>query len=509
MRAWALGVIVACAVGAPALSQQAPAPKAAAPATVADFVAAYKRAGSPRMLVHADLAGGTSAQAAAGAQSARSLGAEVERALSQPGVVMVRGMKPLDAEQVRVLRAGDSMAGARLLGNAADADVVLYLRVVETAGAGYTGTFVLADLRRGLALGRHAWDMVPEEGGGVAAGAVRAQAGVIVSKVSEQFARAYPPGGSPVNARRAIVRVAGAYSPEDLAALREGLNAAPGVKAGSAVVRAEDRSGEVHVATLDVVFGGDAEELRRLVHRTVIDQMGMVSEPIDGREGAVAVRLGPLGLSAREKMLVGGSKSSRASAERDRLALAYANAGAPKVAVMFNRAEQAPGAGEGVRVEVGERTRAVPAGPGRESVSGASQSGADAMVMLETSVSERLAQLGVQVRPLSAAQERLAAAPEFKEKAWEDRELAVALGREAEVDVVVCGVATTAEGRVKLSVRAWDVGTGEVLERVEVEGQAPPGEGAELNRRAEELAAMATGKLTAVLAERWEAAPRK
>ncbi len=506
MRAWVLGALMVCATCAPALGQQ-PAPKASQPMT-ADFVAAYKRAGSPRMLVYADFVGGASASAAAGAQAVRSLGAEVERALTQPGVVMARGMKPLDAEQVRVLRAGDSLAGARLLGNAADADVVLYLRVVETAGAGYTGTSVLADLRRGLALGRHAWDMVPEEDGSVAAGAVRAQAGVIVSRVADHFARAYPPGGSPANARRAIVRVAGAYAPEDLAALREGLNAAPGVKAGSVVVRAEDRGDELNVATLDVVFGGDAEELRRLVHRTVIDQMGMVSEPVDGREGAVAVRVGPLALNAREKMLVGGSKTNRVSAQRDRLTLAYANAGSPKVAVMFNRGEALPPEDAGVRVEVGERSRAVPAGPGRESVTGAAQAGGDAMVMLETSVSERLTQLGVQVRPLNAAQERLATGAEFKDRVWDDRELAMALGREAGVDVVVCGVATTAGGRVRLVVRAWDVASGGVLERVEVEAAAPVEEGT-LSRRAEEIAAMATGKLMAVLSDRWETMARK
>lgn len=502
----AVVAVVVLAVAAP--GQERPA-RAGGP--MAEFVPAYQRAGSPRMLVYADFAGGTSVRSAAGAQAVRALGAEVERALAVPGVSLVRAsaVKPLSEEQVRALRGGESYAGARTLGNAADADMVLYLRVVETAQAGYTGTYVLADLRRGAALGRHAWDMVPDESGGVDRAAVREQAAAIVGKVSEQVARAYPPGGSPANARRAVVRIAGAYTPADLAALRAGLNAAPGVKEGSALLRAEDRSAPMHVATLDVVFGGDIDELRRLVHRTIINEMGMASTPIDAREGAVAMRLSPLPLSTRERMLVGGAGSNHTRAERDRLALAYANAGSPKVGVLFSRAQTAPRAGESAPVEVGQRSRATPAGLGRDSAPAAVPQGADAMVMLENAVSERLTQLGVQVSPLAPAQEKLAESPEFKERAWEDRDLALALGREAGVDVVVCGVASTAEGKVRLTVRVWNVKTGEALERVEVDGELPADEGEALNRRAEELAAVTTGRLMTLLSDRWEAVPRK
>jgi hypothetical protein len=503
--------LLAAVLAAVLLAAAAPGQERRAGGPIAEFVAAYQRAGSPRLLVYADFAGGTSARSAAGAQAVRALGAEVERALSVPGVSVVRAstMKPLTPDQLQALRSGESFAGARMLGNAADADMVLYLRVVETAQAGYTGTYVLADLRRGAALGRYAWDMVPGEDGAVEDATIRARVTAIVAKVSEQVARAYPPGGSPANARRAVVRIAGSYTPADLTALRAGLNAAPGVKEGSALLRAEDRTGPVHVATLDVVFGGDIDELRRLVHRTIIDQMGMASDPIDAREGAVAMRLSPLPLSSREKMLVGGVASNRSRAERDRLTLAYANAGSPKVGVLFCRAQAEPPAGGAARVEVGQRSRATPSGLGRDTVVGAVQAGADAMVMLETAVAERMTQLGVQVSPLAPAQERLAASPEFKEKAWEDRDLAVALGREGGVDVVVCGVVTTGGGKVRLTVRAFDVKAGEALERVEVEGDLPVDEGASLNRRAEELAAVTTGRLMTLLSDRWEAMPRK
>jgi hypothetical protein len=509
-----------------------------------DFLDAYKRAGSPRLLIYCDLVG-QSAGAAKKLDDAATitrLGARLEDLFRDPEVIIVEpgAMEALNDQAVETMRRNDSFSAARTLGKAANADIVLYIRLIETAGrnASYTGTYVLADLRRGTSLGRFAWDMVPGPNGEFDAARMTEYARAIARRAIDQFVEAFPAGGTMANARRFVVRVVGDYQVDDLGGFRDALNASTGIKAGSVLLRAEERTDNISVATFELAFTGDIIDLRRITRRAAVEQMGMEATPVDAREGSIGLKLAPLTLSARERMLAGGAKTTRNSTERDRLALAYANAGRPTIAVMFNKptveaeaalpvdASTAPAKGDTVNVVVGERVKVGEGGIStgfaervldRELRNKSDEHHQDAAIdmrVFEDKISERLLQLGLQPRDISAAQIELSAKPEFKDKVWNDRELAYALGKQANAGIVISGIGrlvrTNADSprRAVLTMRAYDVTTGDIVGSTSVQRDLASG-GESFVQAIEDLSAEATAKLVTQMSDVWEAKPRK
>jgi len=497
-----------------------------------NFIAAYKRAGSPRLLVYCDLAG-TSAAGAAPSEVGNTLRAGIEAILRDPEVILLSPpfAQDLGEKQTEALRRGGSYEAARVVGKAANADVVLYLRLIEQAGKSpwYTGTSVLVDLRRGSTLGRFSWDMVPGASGFDAA-QLSGFAKTIAGRTAEHLAQAFPAGGNMTSARRFTVRVVGDYQPEDLTLFRRALDQSTGVKQDSVQVRSEDKTDAGNVATLELMYSGELPDLRRLVRRGVVDQMGMEADLIDAREGSIGLKLLPLTLSAREKLLTGGARNNRNSSERDRLKLAYANASKPSIGVIFNRSlgesgEPVQGAAvDNSEITVGDRVKLGAAGlttgfterflerhlrdPGKEPVDTPMD-----LRVFEDRVCERLLQLGTNLRDLSEAQSALARMPDFKGRQWTDSELALALGRSAQANVLVSAIAQitrAGEGpqRLAVTLRAFDVASGGVIATATVEQTVDKGAEA-LVQAAEEVSAEAVGKLAAQLTDRWEGAARK
>jgi hypothetical protein len=520
----------------PAQGEGTPMPEKAL--NMGDFLSAYKRAGTPRLLIYSDLVG----TSAGGAKTLNDmgtithLGARLEDLFRDPEVIIVSpgAAETLNEQQMEAMRRSGSYEAARTLGKAANADVVLYLRLIEQAGttASYTGTYVLADLRRGTTLGRFSWDMVPGPGGEFDAARMTEYARAIARRAIDQFVEAFPAGGNMANARRFTVRVVGDYLADDLAGLRDALNASTGVKPGSVLVRSEDKTETTNVATLELAYTGEMLDLRRLVRRAVVDQMGMEAGLIDAREGSIGLKLAPLALGARERLLTGGARTNRNGAERDRLKLAYANAKRPTIAVMFNKPTVETdqpivpsAASEGVSVLIGERVNVDAGGVSsgftdrllerelRDQRGERRQAAAIDLRVFEDKVCERLLQLGLQPRDLSQAQVGLSTAPEFKDRAWTDRELAFALGKAANADIVISGVGqVTRKGdepqRVVLTMRAFEVATGDVVGAASVE-RSVAGGGEPFGQAIEELSAEAVGKLVVQMADRWEGMERK
>jgi hypothetical protein len=440
----------------------------------------------------------------------------------------------LTEQQVEAMRRSGSYEAARTLGKAANADVVLYLRMIEQTGknAWYTGTYVLVDLRRGTTLGRYSWDMVPGPSGEFDAARMTEYARAIARRAIDQFVEAFPEGGNMANARRFTLRVVGDYEADDLAGLRDALNVSTGVKPGSVMLRSEDKTETMNVATLELAYTGDLLDLRRLVRRAVVDQMGMEAGLIDSREGSIGIKLAPMTLGPRERLLAGGARTNRNGAERDRLKLAYANAKKPTIAVMFNRPTVegdtpiTPAAGgEGVSVVIGDRVKIGAGGVStgfaeqvlerelRDTRAERREAAAIDLRVFEDKVSERLLQLGLQPRDISQAQVGLAAAPEFKDKKWTDRELAFALGKAANADVVVSGVGQVIRRadeprRVVLTMRAFEVATGDVVAAASVERTLGAG-GEAFGQAIEELSAEAVGKMVVQMLDRWEGAKKE
>jgi hypothetical protein len=536
MRAWP--AIVACVVmllGVRAQAQQAPPP---APSAVdgdakREFVAAYKRAGSPSLLIYMDTLGGTGAGAEARGQIAQQLGGAIQAALADPEVTFLpsEATAALSDQQRQTIRDGDSLAGARAIGKAAGADVVLYARLIEQPGqhAVLTGTLLLADIRRGVSLGRHAWDMVPSATGAFDPARTDEHGRTIARKVMDQFSQFFPEGGSLSNMRRIPIRVVGDYQPGELEGFKEALSTVPGVKPGSPTLRSEDEMSGTRVATFEVAFSGDLVDLRKFTRRAVVNQMAMQAASIDSREGAIGFKLANLNLSQRERMLTGGAKTARNSTERDRLLLAWANAGRPAIGVVFNRhatdSIPADAPNGDTRIAIGERQRIGDAGPSgafaervidRELRSRRSEfrdvPNVDPRVF-EDALAVRAAQLGLTVNDLSRVQAELAAASGFQDRPWTDRDFAVALGQKAQVPVVITGVSRLGREnpeapQLTLTARAVDVATGEVLASLAAARTLGP-TGDSLASAIEELSAEATAKLMVQLLDRWEAAPRR
>lgn len=513
---------------------------------LADFVAAYKRAGSPRVLIYSDLVGtsGGAAKTLNETGVITHLGARLEDLFRDPEVQIVSpaAMEALTEQQIASMRQSGSYAAARTLGKSANADIVLYLRMIEQSGktAWYTGTYVLADLRRGTTLGSFSWDMVPGPSGEFDAARMTDYARAIARRAIDQFVEAFPAGGTMANARRFTVRVAGDYEADDLTALRDALGVSTGVKPGSVLLRSEDTTETLSVATFELAYTGDLIDLRRVVRKAVVDQMGMEAGLIDAREGSIGIKVSPMSLSPRERMLSGGAKTSRNGAERDRLRLAYANAGKPTIAVMFNKptveadAPIAPSApagtpaaagGEGVSIVIGERVNIGAGGTSgafaeqvldrelRDQRGEKRQAAAIDLRVFEDKVCERLLQVGLQPRDISAAQAELLGKPEFKERVWTDRDLAFTLGKAAGADIVVSGVGRVVrEGdkpqRVVLTMRAFEVKTGNVVGAASVQREVPAG-GEAFGQAVEELTAEAVGKMVVQMSDRWEGAERK
>jgi hypothetical protein len=304
------------------------------------------------------------------------------------------------------------------------------------------------------------------------------------------------------------------------------------------LLRSEEKTDNTSVATFELAFTGDVIDLRRITRTASVEQMGMEAVPIDAREGAIGLKLAPLTLSARERMLSGGAKTTRNATERDRLALAYANAGRPTVAVMFNKptveaeaalpveATSQPASGDTVNVVVGERVKVGEGGVSsgfaervldRELRSKSEERRQDAAIdmrVFEDKIGERLLQLGIQPRDISAAQVELSAKPEFKDKVWNDRELAYALGKQANAAIVISGIGrlvrTSADAprRVVLTMRAYDVATGDIVGSTSVQRDLAAG-GESMVQSIEDLSAEATAKLVTQMSDVWEAKPRK
>ncbi|HYE62587.1 MAG TPA: hypothetical protein VD997_11385 [Phycisphaerales bacterium] len=478
--------------------------------TPPDFPGTYARAGSPRVVVYADI-GGLSPKGAEGPAS--RLGGEIEDQLRTAGVTVVPA-PALTPGQADVVRSSGSFAAARIVGKAANADTVLYLRVVEQAGkaAGvpsYTGTFVLADLRRGTTLGTHAWDIIGADRG-VTDAQVEETAARLAAVVQRQFTTAFPPGGNMMNARRHVVRLVGPYTSDDLATLVEGLSAGAEFKQGSVQLRAEDATEVGRVATLEVASVAELPDVRRAVRRDIVSQLAMSSAFIDSREGAIGLKVTPLAVNERERLLMGGAQIKRNTAERERLRLAYANAARPRILVMLNPEKKG---GQGITPV--DRVRV---GPG---ISGQllDQAGERAdrrqefdPRLIEDCLSRRLQELGLNVVDAANSQRTLLARAENANRAWTSDDLARELGAAAGAAIVITGNArTTREGEAQgaiVTLRAIDLPTGSVVAETEV--QAALGTSGEaVAQSTEELSAQAAGRLITALTDRWEGTARR
>lgn len=476
----------------------------------------------------------------------------------------------LSARQVTELRRVDELEAARMVASAAKSDVVLFVRLVQQEGrrdgSTYLGTMTLADLRQGTTLGRHSWEMTPEGGERWQYTSQRMgeYAKAIARKAAQYYIEAYPAASatpaatgvhsgvetssSPVASapaeaigvmRRFSVLLVGNYEDDTLSDFRDSLRGIPGVRRDSVLLRDEDRGTSGAAASFEMMYAGDSLDLRTQVRRVAIAQMGMEATVIASREGSISVKLAPLGLSTRERALSGGPETARNADERAMLAYRYDKAGSPSIAVMVNEAsvevEDAifidPGtpstngsglqAGDGVNIVIADRVGVSADGRSvldhyeqmateRDEIDRRKERRQDAAIdtmFFENKVVERLVQVGLKPRDISAAQVELA--DELKAKAWKDRELAAALGKKSGADVVLSGVGRLVRDResgralrIVFTMRAYEVNGGTIIGAASISRDVSTGDRS-FSQSLEELSAEATGKLVAQMSDAW------
>lgn len=517
-----------------------------------EFLEAYSRAGRPRLLFVSQVVGasGGVGKTLRDEGMLQGLASRLESRFRAPevGIVNLPASELLTAQRSAELARNDEHAAARMLGQRANADVVVFVRMIEQPsrrdGSAYSASYTIADLRRGTTIGGHAWDMYPDarDRGEFTAVRMGEYASAIARRVSRDFADAFPVGGAVEGGRPFTLRIVGDYEDDDLADFRDLVRSMRRVKADSVILRDDEQGHGQSSASFELFYSGDVVDLRRDARRAAVDAMGMEAEVLGSREGDVSLRLSPLGLSARERMLSGGAPSERNQGERRALLDAYEKAGKPTLAFVVNQAHaqqeaplvpagqaatpgEAPAvAGDGVNIILGER---VDLGRGtfdrdrflervidRELLDRRRERRQDESIdvtLFENKMVERFVSLGLTPRDVSAAQSELNAPGGQAARSWSERELAFELGKRSGAEIVVSGVgrlvrdrASGAPLRVVFTLRAYRVAGGDVLAAASVQRDVASGVES-INQSIEELSAEATGKLAAQLSDRWQA----
>ncbi len=514
-----------------------------------EFLAAYKRSGRPRLLVYSDLVGvgGGTGKSLNDQGMMTRLGARLEQQFRDPQVVLLNAEAAglLTQQQRAELARNEEYAAAKMVGERAKADVVVYVRMTEQGarrdGAVYAASYVVADLRRGTTIGSHSWDMTPDpsDRGEFTTHRMQEYARAVARRVAEDYASAFPEGGSVAGGRAFTLRVVGDYEDDDVAAFKDAVQGIRRVQDGSVMQRDEEKGHGQSVVSFELFYSGDLTELRRDARRAAVNAMGMEAVILGSREGEVSLRLAPLAMSARERMLSGGADSEKNKEEREKLRSAYAGAGSPTIAFMINQAvveSEAPLAGEdakapvqsgevnimlGERIGLGDfdRSRFLERVVDREMLDVRKERRQDAVIdtaYFENSMVERFVRLGMTPRDVSAAQGELTKSDAGgASTSWNERELAADLAKRSGADLALSGVGrlvrergTGRPLRIIFTTRVFHVKDGNVLAAASVQRDVSSGFES-INQSVEELTAEATGKLAAQLADKWGAATAK
>ncbi len=511
-------------------------------ANIDAFLEAYRRAGSPRLLIATD-AVPYGHRGSETLSMGDTLGARLEDLFRDPEVIVINAQAQgfLGAQQREALRGNDEYAAARILARDAGADMVMSVTINEQSQRGrYNATYVITDLRQGTTLGRYAFDMLPDERTGDFDNyRLSEYARAIAKRMSTQFIEAFPASGSGAM-RRYTLRVVGDYTADDLELLRDALNNGEGVRQGSVTLRGEERSSATLVTTMDLLSSQDLLGVRQTLRRAVNDELVMGSEVLDVKGQTINLRLAPLGLSDRERALAGGPRTGRNAAERDALAQAYDKAGKPTIAVMINRAQvndsegqvsisdssstTAPlQQGDGTNIIIGERvgvgagiggwidpiTRTVVEQELKDRREERLEQREVDLRSVENRVVERLTSLGLSLTDVSAAQAKMTQAGELTGHQWTDRELAATLGNKAGAGVVLSGVAKVTRTRpgafpvrIELTMRAYRTADGVILGASTTTREVASA-GATLEQALDALSAEAAGRMAAQLSDSW------
>jgi hypothetical protein len=543
--------MLACAGTASMVCAQArlPEPPSAQPTVLRipnldPFIDAYKRSGSPKLLIFTDIVGvaGGAAKSINSTAMAARLNSRLQDFFRHSEVFIVSGAATMlkQDQDMEAMRRTDQFAAAKILGSQSGADMVMYVRLLEQEGrrdgVRYTGTYVVADLNRGQSIGSYAWDMFEDSSTGEF-DAVRMgdYAYSIANRMASDFITSFPVVSGASALRTFTIRLLGNFEDDDLKGFRDALRSMIAVKPDTVRLGREDSSATTKLTTFELSYAGDLIDLRADIRRSAMEKLFMSATVTSTAEGAISVRLNPVQMNARERLLAGGEENSKNHEERAKLAAAYKKASSPSIAVMVNRvavAEEGTAAGSektAAPVQNGDGTNILIAPRldlgkdptverltakllEREIADRRSERKEDAALdvgMFEAGLAQRLLQNGLKVIDVSVAQTTMMSNPEMKGKAWSDRSLALELGKASGAQISVSGVgklvrdrSTGKPVRVSFTLTAVKTEGNEVVGAVNVYRDLDPAEES-FNQAVDGLVAEATGKLVASLSDVW------
>lgn len=391
-----------------------------------DWLAAYQRAGTPRMLFYSDLLTSSRGDTKLLNDSAAitRLGGRVEQWFRSPEVILLNpgAVSLTTEEQRRVLRENDEFSAASMIGRQSQADVVVFIRLIEQSGrkdgVAYTGTYVMADLRQGTSIDRHSWDMsvdpvtgefdatrmaqyaqalanritntfilqfppaviaapapgvpavapspvvVPDQGPGVAPGSTVAPGAVPTltpGSPSTPAATAPIAQAPPLAPRRFTLRLAGEYEDQTVINFRNAITNLAWMQPGSLVERGLSTDNGVKSMVFEITYAGSVIDLQHELSAIAADRLEQDAAVLQARDGLIVLQLRPSRLSAAERQLIAPRDTVNGLLVRQQFRDAYTKANRPKLAVMVN-ALSVPNPGEPSFVP--------PAGPGPDAKPG-------------------------------------------------------------------------------------------------------------------------------------------
>lgn len=363
------------------------------------WLSSYQAAGSPRLLFYSDVIASRrdDTKLLNDAATITRLGGRIEQWFRAPEVILLNpgAVAIATEEQRKALHDNDEFAAATMIGRMAQADIVVYIRLIEQTGRKdgvlYTATYVMADLRQGTSIDRHSWDMTPDPVSRELDAVRMAQyAQVLADRITNTFMLQFPPAAIPapavtttlpapapapspvavpdlgpgvsspmipgqswigageaspppapvaaVPARRYTVRLAGEYEDQLIVGFRDGLAGLARVRPGSLIERGLSAGDGSKTMTFELMYAGGPIDLQNDLAAVAGDKLEQDTGVLEAREGLVVIQLRPARISARDRLLVTGPASARNSAVRQQFRDLYANAGRPVFAVMVNPA---------------------------------------------------------------------------------------------------------------------------------------------------------------------------
>jgi hypothetical protein len=532
-----------------AMAQRAPDPPAWPPPeeprqspVPEEFLAQYKAAGSPTVLIFTYLIS-TSEKSEAEAISDTGIAHRLNSLIVGQFIHPELSVRGLDAGNLRakddfkaVVRRDQSQA-ARIIGRETDADLVFYVFLTEdvtrTDGTRYAASYNVLDRNRNEIIGSTAWDLKPDRPGeDLDARRLRKYAEAIAKRVRDDIRIYHPSKGGAGSARRYELNMRGV--PDKLmTAFRDRVATVKGVQEIRRS-RFDDRYG-ASVTIVDLSYVGDVFDLTVNLKAAASDVLDMDARVVSAGEGRID-------LWARQnsaEMLMADPNLDAAETRklRQRFATAYAKKASPTIAVMINKeaspdeVKSAQGVEPGeatsqpagtqiiVRPEIYVNSKRDPAGdlahgssgeagPGEKDGKGRLEDTAVDTKAMENYMAERFLSMKVRVKNLEQAKRMLAKDRNFQRDVWRDVELAQLLGEREGADIVISGVGRVSRergrGKIQYTFSAFSVHNADVLAACNVAFDTYADGAVDINNISQTLADEAVGRLAYGMMIQWE-----